>query len=83
MDQKSISLLTGEQQIEFTVRPDAPGPHTYRLFLDPQPGELTRDNNEALVFARILEERIRVALVASRPSSDLAFLRRSLRLILR
>ena len=78
MDQKSISLLTGEQQIEFTVRPEAPGPHTYRLFLDPQPGELTRDNNEALVFARILEERIRVALVASRPSSDLAFLRRSL-----
>ncbi|MBJ66800.1 MAG: hypothetical protein CME28_02185 [Gemmatimonadetes bacterium] len=78
IDQRSLVLLGGEQKIQFTIRPDAPGPFTYRLFLDPQPGELTRDNNEALVFARILRERIRVALVASRPSSDLAFLRRSL-----
>ncbi len=78
IDQRSLVLLGGEQKIQFTIQPDAPGPFTYRLFLDPQPGELTRDNNEALVFARILRERIRVALFASRPSSDLAFLRRSL-----
>ena len=78
IDQKSIVLLGGDQKIQFTIRPEAPGPLTYRLFIDSQPGELTRDNNEALVFARILKERIRVVLVASRPSSDFGFLRRSL-----
>ncbi len=78
LDQQQLDLQLGDQQVQFTTLPSVPGPHRYRLRIDPLPGELTRDNNETLVFARVLEERIRVLIVASRPSSDLSFLQRGL-----
>ena len=66
------------QRVTFAVKPRIPGPHIYRLFISPEKEELSRDNNEALVFSRVLEERIQVLLVAGGPSPDLAFLQRSL-----
>ena len=67
------------QRVTFGVESAAPGPHTYRLVIPPLEGEFWRDNNEALLFTRILAERTRVALLAGAPSPDLAFLQRSLK----
>jgi len=66
------------QQVVFDHLPTTTGPHIYRLVVPPQKGEVSRDNNEALVFTRILEERVQVLLVAGSPSPDLGFLQRSL-----
>lgn len=66
------------QRVAFAVKPRIPGPHIYRLFIPFEEGELSRDNNETLVFSRVLEERIQLLLVAGGPSPDLAFLQRSL-----
>ena len=41
-------------------------------------GELTARNNEALVFTRILQGRVRVHVMAGGPGADLAFLQRAL-----
>ncbi len=67
------------QRVSFEVGSATPGPHVYRLEIPPLEGELSRDNNEALLFTRILGERTRVALLAGAPSADLAFLQRSLK----
>ncbi|NKB69950.1 MAG: hypothetical protein GKR89_22990 [Candidatus Latescibacteria bacterium] len=74
-------LLPGAGQIkrvEFLLPPAKAGPHIYRLLVPPGEQEFIRDNNEALVFTRVLEERLRVLLLAGGPSPDLAFLQRSL-----
>lgn len=78
LERREIDLQRGAQTVQFSAVPQTPGPHIYRLRVDSLPGELTRDNNEALVFTRVLEERVRVAIVANRPSSELGFLQRNL-----
>ena len=42
------------------------------------PGELTDRNNQALAFTHILQDRIRVLVVAGGPTPELSFLQRSL-----
>jgi hypothetical protein len=74
----SLSQDALEQHFSFAVVPTRPGPHIYRLQVEAQAGEVARDNNEALVFTHIAKERIQILLVASSPSPDLAFIRRSL-----
>ena len=81
IERRRLVLEQGDlvQRVTFEVPPAAPGPHIYRLLIPPLEGELWRDNNEALLFTRILAERTRVALLAGAPSVDLAFLQRSLK----
>ena len=78
---RRLTLERGDQvqRLFFAVEPETAGPHIYRLQVPPLEGEFWRDNNEVLVFTRILEERTRVALVAGAPSADLAFLQRGLK----
>ncbi len=78
LERRNVVLQAGLQRLLFTTIPLIAGPHIYRLSVKPLLGELTRDNNEALVFARIMEERLRATILASKPSSDLSFLRRSI-----
>ncbi len=78
LERREIDLKLGAQMVQLSAVPQTPGPHIYRLRVDPLPGELTRDNNETLVFTRVLEERVRVVVVANRPSSELGFLYRNL-----
>lgn len=80
IDRQQLALGEESQarRVSFAVRPQAAGAHIYRLSIPPIEGELFRDNNEALVFARVLEERIRVLLMAGGPSPDLAFVQRAL-----
>jgi len=80
VDQQRV-VLQGDaliQHASFSVVSKDPGPHIYRVFIAPEEGEFSRDNNEALVFTRVLEERIQALLIAGAPSPDLAFLQRSL-----
>lgn len=78
LERREVVLRAGLQRVLFTTVPTTPGPHIYRLSIKPLLGELTRDNNEALVFAHIMEERLRATILASKPSSDLSFIRRSI-----
>ena len=81
IERRRLALQQGKQvrRVSFEVESAAPGPHVYRLEIPPLEGELWRDNNEALLFTRILAERTRVSLLAGAPSADLAFLQRSLK----
>lgn len=58
--------------------PERGGPHLYRVVVSELPGESATDNNEALVYADVQEERSRVLLLGAAPGPDLAFLRRAL-----
>ena len=77
---KKVKLLGSgrTKSIEFQVKPLKAGPHIYRVLVPPGEEEFIRNNNEALVFTRVLAERLRVLLVAGGPSPDLAFLHRTL-----
>ncbi len=81
IDRRRLALQQGTtvQRLSFEVEPETAGPHIYRLVVPPLEGEFWRDNNEALIFTRVLEERTRVSLVAGEPSADLAFLQRGLK----
>lgn len=78
LDQRSLVLVDGPQNIVFELRPTVAGPHIYRLEVPPLEGEVAPDNNAALVFAQVLQERLKVLVVGGGPSLDLAFVRRSL-----
>ena len=81
IDRRRLALQqeNAVQRLSFEVEPKTAGPHIYRLEVPPLEGEFWRDNNEALVFTRVLEERTRVSLMAGEPSVDLAFLQRGLK----
>ena len=66
------------QTVSFQVTAVTPGPHIYRVTAPLLEGEQVHDNNEALVFIRVRQERIEVHLVAASPGLDYTFLRRSL-----
>ncbi len=78
LGEQLVVLADGPQSLSFELRPTAAGPHTYRLEVAPLEGEVARDNNTALVFVQVMQERLKILLVGSGPSVDLAFVRRSL-----
>ncbi|MEW6749812.1 MAG: hypothetical protein AB1505_02395 [Candidatus Latescibacterota bacterium] len=80
LEQQVLQLGGGahEQVVTFAFAPGTPGPHVYRVAVQAVPGETLLDNNEALVFAQVRQERVRALLLAGAPSVDLAFARRAL-----
>ncbi|MBI2504709.1 MAG: hypothetical protein HYW07_15935 [Candidatus Latescibacteria bacterium] len=78
LDQQPLVLADGPQSIAFELRTRGAGPHIYRLEVASLEGEVARDNNTALVFVQVLQERLKVLVVGGGPSLDLAFVRRSL-----
>lgn len=54
------------------------GRQRYKLLLDPLPGERTERNNAREISIEVLQNRIRVLLVAARPDWDTAFWARAL-----
>ena len=54
------------------------GRQRYKLLLDPLPGERTERNNSREISIEVLQNRIRVLLVAARPDWDTAFWARTL-----
>jgi len=66
------------QQVHLDLATPTVGPHIYRVSIPVLDGEQTPENNQALVFGRVLPGRVPALLLAGSPSPDLAFLRRSL-----
>lgn len=66
------------QQVRLDLAAPTVGPHIYRVSLPVLDGEQAPENNQALVFARVLPGKVPVLLLAGSPSPDLAFLRRGL-----
>lgn len=78
LSEQVVVLTEGPQALSFELRSAAAGPHTYRLEVAPLEGEAARDNNAALAFVEVLQERLKILLLGGGPSVDLAFVRRSL-----
>ena len=73
-----VTLTDGEQEVRFNVSPDRAGRTVYEVRLAAQPLERSRANNTAVVSTEVLENRLRVLMVAGSPGADLAYLRRLL-----
>ncbi len=80
LDSKQIDLSdTGEEvRVTFRVTPSTPGVHRYSVSVPPAAGELSTANNSRVVVTTAMKGRIRVLLLAGRPSWDFAFLGREL-----
>ncbi len=80
LDSVTVDLPGGgvEREVELGYRPTAEGLHRYRVWVPEREGELSDTNNEHLFAVRVLKEKIRVLLVASRPSFDFTFVKRAL-----
>ena len=65
----------GRGGVSFEVTPDRPGRALYRLVVPLVAGDEVPQNNERAVLLRVGRERVRVLLVAGRPSWDVRFLR--------
>jgi len=78
LDSSPIRLSdTGEEiEVTFKVVPATPGVHRYTVSVPQAPGELTTTNNARVVATNAFKGKIRVLLVATRPSWDFAFVRR-------
>ena len=80
LDSKQIDLSgTGEEvRVTFRVTPSTPGVHRYSVSVPPAAGELSTANNSRVVVTTAMKGKIRVLLLAGRPSWDFAFLSREL-----
>ncbi|MEM6961644.1 MAG: vWA domain-containing protein, partial [Myxococcota bacterium] len=65
----------GEGTVELPFVPHTLGRNVYRLTLGLTPEDSVPENNERYVLIRVLRDRLRVLLVAGRPSWDVRFLR--------
>ena len=79
LDEQMITLVGDglEQRVTLETTPKKPGRHTFQIVLPVQEGELSEGNNRRLFSVSVLEGKVRILLVAGRPSADLSFLRRS------
>jgi hypothetical protein len=80
VDRKTITLDSGtaEYDVAFSFEPEDEGVQRYSVSVDELPGEVTHENNRASFYVRVLDQRIRVVLIAGAPSPDAVFLRRAL-----
>lgn len=66
-------------KVTFEFVPDQVGEFVYSVSVPEDPSETLRDNNRSEFILRVVRDKIRVLLVAGRPSWDQRFLRRALR----
>jgi len=78
LDSVPVRLSATGEEVELTFKtvPSTPGVHRYTISIPEAPGELTTTNNARVVATTAFKGKIRVLLMASRPSWDFAFLRR-------
>jgi len=65
-----------EAEVTFKVIPTTPGIHRYSVSVPAASGELTTANNVRIVATNVFKGKIRALVVAPRPSSEFAFVRR-------
>jgi len=80
LDSTRVDLPGGgaEAEVDLEYTPVEEGLHRYRVWTPAREGEISAGNNEHLFAVRVLKEKIKVLLVAGRPSFDLTFLKRAL-----
>ncbi len=76
LQEKLVTLdADGRSVVEFEVTPKRPGRALYRLRIPVQPNDRVPENNDRAALLRVGRDRVRVLLVAGRPSWDVRFLR--------
>lgn len=80
LDATSVQLEARQPETRVTLRfkPEAPGVERYVVSASHLAGELTYENNQAEFVVKTLPGKIKVVLIAGRPSHDAAFLARAL-----
>jgi len=69
----------GRTSVDFEVKPDEMGFHTYEVSVPVPDGDAIPANNRAEVTVKVIRDRTRILQVTSRPSWDVKFLRRLLK----
>jgi len=77
---RTVSLSGDQPETDMTLqfRPHTPGARRYQVTVSRLPGEQTYENNRAEFFVNALASKMKVVLIAGRPSYDTAFLSRAL-----
>jgi hypothetical protein len=80
LDEKSLTLDNGTRDylVPLSLVTDKEGMQKFTTEVSNLPGELTPKNNRLNFFIKVLKSKMRVALIASTPSQDAAFIRRAL-----
>jgi len=75
--QASVQLKAGEERkvVPLAFAPDATGTFVFTVAAPVLPGEAVAENNQRSFVLRVIRDRVRVLLVAGRPSWDERFLR--------
>lgn len=74
----SVSGTQPEAQALLQFRPQVPGVQRYAVSASRLPGEQTYENNRAEFVVKVLASKMKVVVLAGRPSYDAAFLGRAL-----
>ena len=80
LDEKPLTLDNGTRDylVPLSLIPDKDGMQKFTAEVSNLPGELTLKNNRLNFFMKVLKSKMRIALIASAPSQDAAFIRRAL-----
>ncbi len=80
LDRSTLTLEQGNRQytVELFYVPEGEGTKRYTVSVSSLPGELTTANNRRSFLARIMKSKLRILIVASSPSTDLAVLRQTI-----
>jgi hypothetical protein len=68
----------GEVAVTFTTKIAQPGEYTLEAIAEPDPDELTADNNRAVRRIRVIDERIRVLYIEGYPRWEYRYLKNAL-----
>ncbi len=80
LDARTVQLEAREPETRLSLRfrPQQPGVHRYVVAASHLPGEQTHENNRAEFVIRTLPGKMKVVVVAGRPSHDVVFISRAL-----
>jgi hypothetical protein len=79
-EQKNISLSPdGIQNVNFSYTPKTSGEEKLSVVVSNTPGEFTFANNKKVFFINVLSNKVKVLLIAGSPSSDVSFIKNSLK----
>lgn len=80
LDRSTVPLAGNQPETQVTLRfrPEAPGSRRYMVTASHLPGEQTYENNHAEFVVKALASKMKVVLLAGRPSHDVVFLGKAL-----
>ncbi len=80
VEQKNITLnADGIQDVNFTYTPQSDGEKKLAVVISKTQGEFTYANNRKVFYIHVLSNKVKVLLIAGSPSSDVAFIRNTLK----